>query len=112
MAAQLAEIARDLRRMESLAHEATALIAVSGQHAQERSAHIAAELGAISRARPFLSVMIQRATRSIVKKGGPAFTSGDDVAAAERMLYAAITDLVEVLCPQLEGAVANLQRDD
>jgi hypothetical protein len=109
MAAQLAEFSCDLRRMEALAQEAIALVAVTGVDADQRSADIGKELAAISRARPFLSVMIQSATRSIVKKGGPAFTSGDDVAAAERILYAAISNLVEVLAPQVESAVADLE---
>jgi hypothetical protein len=109
MAAQLAEFSCDLRRMEALAHKAIALVAVTGVDADQRSADIGKELAAISHARPFLSVMIQSATRSIVKKGGPAFTSGDDVAAAERILYAAISNLVEVLAPQVESAVADLE---
>jgi hypothetical protein len=109
MAAQLADVARDLRHMGALAHEAIALIAVSGANADQRSRDIGAKLAALSRARPFLSVMIQNATRAIVKKGGPAFSSGDDVAAAERTLYAAITNLVEVLAPQVESAVTTLE---
>jgi hypothetical protein len=109
MTMQLADLVRDLHRMESLAREASSLVAVGGGDAEDRSARVAADLGAISRARPFLSAMVQRATRAIVKKGGPAFATGDDVAAAERVLYAAIISLVQVLAPQVESAVADLR---
>lgn len=109
MGAALASLATDLARLGSLCQQACDLAGAEGKPAERRRNRVTGEISALSRTRDFFSVLVQRATRDIVKKGGVTYQSMADVAHAERLLYAAIGTLASSLHPQVAAAAARLQ---
>jgi hypothetical protein len=103
MTSALVGLGRDVTRINALAREALALC-----DAGAPAAHVGAELAALSKARPFLSLLVQFATRAIVKKGGVPFQTAEDLTRAEQTLYAAIARVTEPLQREIAAAVADL----
>jgi hypothetical protein len=109
MAKAMASLAEDLSRLISLCREACELTAREGRVADRRRKEVSDEIGTLCRSRDFFSTLVQRATRSIVKKGGVAYRSVAEVAEAERALYAAIGTLASSLHPQVVAATEKLK---
>ncbi len=101
----LAAFAADLRSLASFAREIGRL---SPEDQGDRRAKLASDIAAISRTRPFLSVLVQSATRAIVRKDGDELANLDELEAAEARLFTAIANIAEMLEPPVARAVAEL----
>ncbi|HEY0706567.1 MAG TPA: 6-hydroxymethylpterin diphosphokinase MptE-like protein [Polyangia bacterium] len=101
-------LAEDLGRLIALCKEACELTAREGRVADRRRKQVSEEIAALCRTREFFSTLVQRATRTIVKKGGVAYQSVAEIAQAERALYAAIGTLASSLHPQVVAAAKRL----
>ena len=101
-------LAEDLGRLIALCKEACELTAREGRVADRRRKQVSEEIAALCRTRDFFSTLVQRATRTIVKKGGVAYQSVSEIAQAERALYAAIGTLASSLHPQVVAAAERL----